>query len=212
MDKMDKLGQGITAHPAEHRDYTGAKLGMWLFLFTEILLFGGLFLLYSVYREMHANEFHEAGREMSVTIGAVNTIVLLTSSLTMALAISAIKNGSKMRSILLQGTTIVLGSAFLVNKAFEWSEHIRHGYYPDSPELLAMNHGKVLYFGLYYVMTGIHGLHVLIGMCVIGYTLVLTLRDNISRGDYIKLENAGLFWHLVDVIWIYLFPLFYLII
>jgi len=197
---------------SEHKDYTGAKLGMWLFLFTEILLFGGMFLLYAVYREVNTSEFHEAGLEMSKTIGAVNTIILLTSSLTMALSISAIKNGSKARSILLQGTTIMLGLVFLVNKAFEWSDHIRHGLYPDSPELVAMGHGKVLYFGLYYVMTGIHGLHVLIGMCVIGFTLVLTLRDNISRGDYIKLENAGLFWHLVDVIWIYLFPLFYLII
>ena len=197
---------------SEHKDYTGAKLGMWLFLFTEILLFGGMFLLYAVYREVNTSEFHEAGLEMSKTIGAVNTIILLTSSLTMALSISAIKNGLKNRSILFQAVTVILGVVFLVNKAFEWSDHIRHGLYPDSPELVAMGHGKVLYFGLYYVMTGIHGLHVLIGMCVIGFTLVLTLRDNISRGDYIKLENAGLFWHLVDVIWIYLFPLFYLII
>ncbi|HLE40864.1 MAG TPA: cytochrome c oxidase subunit 3 family protein [Nitrospirota bacterium] len=197
---------------SEHKDYTGAKLGMWLFLFTEILLFGGMFLLYAVYREVNTSEFHEAGLEMSKTIGAVNTIILLTSSLTMALSISAIKNGLKNRSILFQAVTVILGVVFLVNKYVEWSDHIRHGLYPDSPELLAMGHGKVLFFGLYYVMTGIHGLHVLIGMCVIGFTLVLTLRDNISRGDYIKLENAGLFWHLVDVIWIYLFPLFYLII
>ena len=206
---MNELAKTATS---EHRDYTGAKLGMWLFLFTEIILFGGMFLVYAVYREVHTSKFHEAGLEMSKTIGAVNTIILLTSSLTMALSISAIKNGLKNRSILFQAVTVILGVVFLVNKYVEWSDHIRHGLYPDSPELLAMGHGKVLYFGLYYVMTGIHGLHVLIGMCVIGFTLVLTLRDNISRGDYIKLENAGLFWHLVDVIWIYLFPLFYLII
>jgi cytochrome c oxidase subunit 3 len=196
----------------EHRDYTGAKLGMWLFLFTEILLFGGMFLLYSVYREVNTKDFHEAGLEMSVTIGAVNTIILLTSSLTMVLAISAIKNGAKTRSILFQASTIILGIAFLVNKYVEWSDHIRHGYYPDSPELLAMSHGKILFFGLYYVMTGIHGLHVLIGISVIGFMLALTLRGAVSSMDYVKLENAGLFWHLVDVIWIYLFPLFYLII
>jgi cytochrome c oxidase subunit III len=195
-----------------HRDYTGAKLGMWLFLYKEILLFGGMFLVYAVYREVNTSEFHEAGRAMSMTIGAVNTIILLTSSLTMALSISAIKNGLKNRSILLQGTTVILGFAFLVNKAFEWSDHIRHGYYPDSPELMAMSHGKILFFGLYYVMTGIHGLHVLIGVCVIGFMLVLTLRGRLLSTDYVKLENAGLFWHLVDVIWIYLFPLFYLII
>jgi cytochrome c oxidase subunit 3 len=195
----------------EHRDYTGAKLGMWLFLFTEILLFGGMFLLYSVYREVNTKDFHEAGLEMSLTIGAVNTIILLTSSLTMVLSISAIKNGEKARSILFQASTIMLGIAFLVNKYLEWSDHIRHGYYPDSPELLVMSHGKILFFGLYYVMTGIHGLHVLIGISVIGFMLVLTLRDTVSSMDYVKLENAGLFWHLIDIIWIYLFPLFYLI-
>jgi cytochrome c oxidase subunit 3 len=196
---------------SEHRDYIGAKLGMWLFLFTEILLFGGMFLVYSVYRNVHSNEFHEAGLEMSVTIGAVNTIILLTSSLTMALSISAIKSGAKNRSILFQAITIILGIAFLVNKYMEWSDHIRHGYYPDSPELLAMSHGKILYFGLYYVMTGIHGLHVLIGGGIICFVLFLTKRGRVSSDNYIKLENAGLFWHLVDIIWIYLFPLFYLI-
>ncbi len=195
----------------EHRDYTGAKLGMWLFLFTEILLFGGMFLLYSIYRDVHPADFHEAGREMSVLIGAVNTVILLTSSLTMALSISAIKNNEKTRSILLQAITIILGVAFLVNKYFEWSDHIRHGYYPNSPELLSMSHGKILFFGLYYVMTGIHGLHVLIGICIIGFVLVLTFRGVVSAADFIKLENTGLFWHLVDIIWIYLFPLFYLI-
>ena len=195
----------------EHRDYTGAKLGMWLFLFTEILLFGGMFLLYSVYRQVNTADFHEAGMEMSLTIGAVNTIILLTSSLTMVLSISAIKSGAKTRSILFQASTIMLGTAFLMNKYLEWSDHIRHGYYPNSPELLAMSHGKILFFGLYYVMTGIHGLHVLIGISVIGFMLVLTLRGTVSSMDYVKLENAGLFWHLVDIIWIYLFPLFYLI-
>ncbi len=202
---MDK-----TAH-REHRDYTGAKLGMWLFLFTEILLFGGLFLIYSVYRSMHSAEFHEASKEMSVALGAVNTAILLTSSLTMALSISAIQQGDRMRSVVLQAMTLVLGAVFLVNKFFEWREHIRHGIYPNSEALLAMGHGKTLYFGLYYVMTGIHGLHVMIGMAIIFGTLILTAKSRITGGDCITLENTGLFWHLVDVIWIYLFPLFYLI-
>ncbi len=195
----------------EHRDYIGAKLGMWLFLFTEILLFGGMFLVYSVYRQVNTAEFHEAGMEMNVVIGAINTIILLTSSLTMALSISAIKKGAKKSSVLFQAATLLLGTAFLVNKYFEWSGHIRHGFYPDSPQLLAMGHGKILFFGLYYVMTGIHALHVIIGMSVITFILVMTLRGTVTSDDYIKLENAGLFWHLVDVIWIYLFPLFYLI-
>jgi cytochrome c oxidase subunit 3 len=195
----------------EHRDYLGAKLGMWFFLFTEILLFGGMFLLYSVYREKFAADFHAAGMEMNVALGAANTLILLTSSLTMVLAISAIKQGQRTRSLLLQAATIILGLVFLVNKYFEWMGHIHRGLYPDSTELLAMNQGKILFFGLYYVMTGIHGLHVLIGIGVIGFMLVLTKRNTLSGTDYIKLENAGLFWHLVDVIWIYLFPLFYLI-
>ncbi len=199
-----------TSH-IERRDYTGAKLGMWLFLFTEILLFGGMFLTYAEYRQVNTAEFHEAGREMDVLIGATNTIILLTSSLTMALAISAIKKGQKTRSVVLQIATVLLGIGFLVNKYFEWSDHIRHGYYPNSPALLAMSHGKILFFGLYYVMTGIHALHVLIGVSVITFMLALTLRGRISSADYVKLENTGLFWHLVDIIWIYLFPLFYLI-
>ncbi len=195
----------------EHRDYTGAKLGMWLFLFTEILLFGGMFLVYAEYRQLNSAEFHEAGQEMNVIIGAANTIILLTSSLTIALAIAEIKKGARAHSLLFQAATVVLGIAFLVNKYFEWSDHIRKGFYPDSPELLAMGHGKILFFGLYYVMTGIHALHVIIGVSVIGFMLVLTMRNRISGADYVKLENAGLFWHLVDIIWIYLFPLFYLI-
>ncbi len=195
----------------EHRDYTGAKLGMWLFLFTEILLFGGMFLLYSIYRTVHTQDFHEAAKEMSLALGAVNTVILLTSSMTMALSISAIQQGSRARSLVYQAVTIILGLAFLGNKFLEWREHILRGYYPNAPELLAMSHGKILYFGLYYVMTGIHGLHVLIGAGIICFTFVLTSRGVISGADFIKLENTGLFWHLVDVIWIYLFPLFYLI-
>jgi cytochrome c oxidase subunit 3 len=195
----------------EHRDYIGAKLGMWLFLFTEVLLFGGLFLLYSVYREVHSADFHHAAAELSTTLGAVNTVILLTSSLTMALAISAIRDSRRTASIALQAMTILLALAFLANKYFEWSEHIGHGLYPGSPELLTHAHGEILFYGLYYVMTGIHGLHVLIGMGLIAFTAVLTSRGTITASDQVKLENTGLFWHLVDVIWIYLFPLFYLI-
>jgi cytochrome c oxidase subunit 3 len=195
----------------EHRDYTGAKIGMWLFLFTEVLLFGGLFLVYSVYRDAHTTDFHVAAQELSTVIGAINTVILLTSSLTMALSITALQRSNKMRSALLQAATVILGVAFLINKYVEWSEHIHHGFYPGSTELLAKGHGQVLFFGLYYVMTGIHGLHVLIGMGLIASMFVLTLREKISGDDYVKLENTGLFWHLVDIIWIYLFPLFYLI-
>jgi len=196
---------------SEHLDYTGSKLGMWLFLFTEILLFGGLFLIYSVYRAVHPEEFHAAAKELSTTVGAINTVVLLTSSLTMALAIPALQRGNTRRSVLLQAATIVLGLVFLVNKYFEWSGHIHEGLYPNAPELLTRSHGEILFYGLYYVMTGLHGIHVVAGLVLIGIMMALTIRKNITGGDYGKLENAGLYWHLVDLIWIYLFPLFYLI-
>lgn len=196
---------------SEHRDYAGAKLGMWLFLFTEILLFGGLFLVYSVYRSMYPADFHEAAAGLSAVLGTVNTVILLTSSLTMAIAISALRRGNVRRSVLLQAATIVLGLVFLVNKYFEWSGHIHEGIFPNAPELMARSHGQVQFYGLYYVMTGLHGLHVVAGLALIGIMLFLTTRQRITGEDNGKLENAGLYWHLVDLIWIYLFPLFYLI-
>ena len=196
---------------SEHRDYTGSKLGMWLFLFTEILLFGGLFLVYSVYRAVHQEEFHNAAKELSTTLGAINTVVLLTSSLTMALAIAALRQGKRTASIMYQSVTILFGIAFLVNKYFEWSGHIHAGLYPNSPELLSRGHGEVLFTGLYYVMTGLHGLHVIAGLLLIGTMLSFTLKGSVTGKSFNRLENTGLYWHLVDIIWIYLFPLFYLI-
>lgn len=196
---------------SEHHDYTGSKLGMWLFLFTEILLFGGLFLIYSVYRAVHQEEFHAAAKELSTTLGAINTVVLLTSSLTMALAIAALRRGKRNASIIYQLITILFGLAFLVNKYFEWSGHIHAGIYPNSPELLSRSHGEILFYGLYYVMTGLHGLHVIAGLLLIGTMLSFMLKGSVSVDKFNKLENTGLYWHLVDVIWIYLFPLFYLI-
>ena len=196
---------------APHKDYTGSKLGMWLFLFTEVLLFGGLFLVYSVYRSMHSPEFHAAAAELNVAIGTANTVILLTSSLCMALAISALQRGSRNASLALQALTILLGIVFLVNKYFEWSAKIHHGIYPGSEELLGREHGQILFYGLYYAMTGLHGLHVVAGLALLGIMLGLTATDRITATDFGRLENAGLYWHLVDLIWIYLFPLFYLI-
>jgi len=199
-------------HAAERQiDYTGSKLGMWLFLFTEILLFGGLFLLYAVYRSLYAQEFHSAAQGLSTALGAINTIILLTSSLTMALSIAALRQGKKNSSLAFQAATILFGLAFLVNKYFEWSGHIHEGIYPNSPQLLSRSHGDILFYGLYYVMTGLHGIHVVIGMVVLAVIFSFTVRGAVSGGNFNKLENAGLYWHLVDIIWIYLFPLFYLI-
>lgn len=196
-------------HPA-HKDYEGAKLGMWLFLFTEILLFGGLFILYSAYRSRYPLEFHDGGQHLNVAIGVANTIILLTSSLTVALSITALRKGDRRISIFSLAATIVLGIAFLVNKYIEWSAEIHHGLYPNSPVLMQRPHGDQVFFGLYYSMTGLHGLHILAGILLLSVMLVFILREKVTRADFNKLENAGLYWHLVDVIWIFLLPLFYL--
>lgn len=192
-------------------DYEGKKIGMWMFLFTELLFFGGMFLLYSVFRYRFADAFHVAAQDENVVLGSVNTFILLTSSFTIALAISAIRKGKSGLSSFLQIATISMGITFLVIKYFEWMSKIEQGLYPNSPVLLKKSQGEVLFFGLYYVMTGIHGLHVLIGIIVITFMLVFTVRKKITMGNSIKLENTGLYWHFVDIIWIYLFPLFYLI-
>ena len=194
-----------------HRDDVGSRMGMWLFLFTELLLFGGMFLLYSVYRFEYADQFHIAAKELNTILGAFNTAVLLTSSMTIALSIIAIQRNQKILSIVLQIITIVLALFFLVNKYFEWTAKFHHGIYPGSEELLSRSSGEILFFGLYYVMTGLHGLHVIVGMFLIAVMTRLTRKDIITHESYVRLENAGLYWHLVDIIWIFLFPLFYLI-
>jgi cytochrome c oxidase subunit 3 len=191
--------------------YKGAKLGMWFFLLTEILFFGVMFMLYSVNRSKYPHGFHIAALEENLLIGSVNTIILITSSFTMALSISAIRKGNKILSSWLQLATIVMGCLFLINKYFEWSAKIHQGIYPDSPVLLQKEKGEALFYSLYYVMTGIHGLHVLVGIGVISTMLFFTLKEKINSESFVKLENTGLYWHFVDIVWIYLFPLFYLV-
>ncbi len=194
-----------------HRDDVGAKMGMWLFLFTEVLLFGGLFLIYAVYRYQYPDQFHLAGMELNTGIGTLNTIILLTSSLTVALSIAAMQKNNKFLSMMMLSLTLFFALMFMVNKYFEWSAKFSHGIYPGSPELLNLPNGQILFFGLYYVMTGLHGLHVLVGVVLLSIMLYLIAKDKITPDHYTKLENSGLYWHLVDLIWIFLFPLFYLI-
>ena len=193
------------------KDATGARLGMRLFILSEILLFGGLFILYSAYRYKNPVDFHHASRELEVLLGTLNTIILLTSSLSMAASLAAMQRGQQKLSMVLLMTTMALGLLFLVNKGFEWGAKIEHGIYPNSPTLLARAKGEILFFGLYYVMTGLHGLHVLVGVCVLFVMLILLLKEKINPTHVTPLENSGLYWHLVDMIWIFLYPLFYLI-
>lgn len=194
-----------------HRDDAGSRMGMWLFLFTELILFGGMFIVYAVYRYTHQTEFHIAAQELNSSIGLINTIILLTSSMTMAMSITALQKGNKPLSMALVSATLILAGGFLVNKFFEWSAKFAHGIYPGSTELMNKPQGEVLYFGLYFVMTGLHALHVVIGMTILAVNLSFIQRNIITGTDSVKLETAGLYWHLVDLIWIFLFPLFYLL-
>jgi len=194
-----------------HQDNTDSKIGMWLFLLSEIILFGGLFLLYSSYRYKNPFDFHLAAWELNRVLGTINTLILITSSLTIALSILFVQKGDHKLSMILLSVTIFLGLLFLGIKYVEWTAKIEHGLYPNSPRLLERSKGEVLFFGLYYSMTGLHGLHVLVGIFVLSVMLVLMMRGKIDENRSVPLENTGLYWHLVDIIWIFLFPLFYLI-
>lgn len=195
----------------EHRDDEASKLGMWLFLFTEMLLFAGLFIVYSVYRYKNPEAFHLAAHELDVTIGTINTVLLLISSMTIAMSITALQKKMKKLAIGLLSLTLTLGFVFLVNKYFEWGGKFEHGLFPGSEILAERGRGDVLFFGLYFFMTGLHALHIIIGMIFILFVLVYIVKDKLTFDNYAQLENSGLYWHLVDLIWIFLFPLFYLI-
>jgi cytochrome c oxidase subunit III len=190
----------------------GARIGMWLFLLSEILLFGGLFLLYSVYRFRFAAEFHAASLQLNRLAGTANTVVLLTSSLAVALALFNLKEKSDARrASLWLAAAITLGAVFLAVKGFEWAAKFRSGLYPGSPTLLAQSRGEVLSVGLYFTMTGLHAVHLIVGVAVLGAMLAGIVRGSVTAARAAPLENAGLYWHLVDIVWIFLFPLFYLV-
>jgi cytochrome c oxidase subunit 3 len=201
----------MNSHAEIHRDDLTSKTGMWLFLFTEMVLFGGLFVVYSVYRFRNPVAFHLAAGELSVFIGTLNTVILLTSSATIAMSVTAMQRHNKKLTLLLLGITILLGIAFLVNKYFEWGGHIREHIYPGSSVLALRGQGDVLFYGLYYFLTGLHALHIMIGLIFIGFITVFVVRNKVDPENFVLLENSGLYWHLVDLIWIFLFPLFYLI-
>lgn len=194
-----------------HRDDEASKIGMWLFIFTEILLFGGLFVVYSVYRYIHPEAFKLAGEELDWVLGTVNTVILLISSMTIAMSISAIQKKDKKLALGLLYATFIMALIFLVNKYFEWNVKFEHGFYPSSGILEELGYGTILFFGLYFFMTGLHAFHIVVGMVFIGFLIYYVHKDRITHDNHQLLENGGLYWHLVDLIWIFLFPLFYLI-
>jgi cytochrome c oxidase subunit 3 len=200
-----------TPHIDEHRDDTASKIGMWLFIFTELLLFAGLFIVYSVFRYNNAQAFHLAAEELDVAMGTINTVILLISSMTVAMSITAIQKEDKRMALVLLGITIILALVFLVNKYFEWGAKFEYGLVPGSQSLAELGHGDVLFFGLYFFMTGLHAFHIIVGLVILLVVFFRINSNKITSDNFVHLENGGLYWHLVDLIWIFLFPLFYLI-
>ncbi len=209
------------AHPAyvQHHftDATqqreAAKLGMWVFLLTEVLTFGGLFTAYAIFRAWFPDMFHNAHLALDVTAGTINTIVLITSSLTIALAIRSLQLNRIKPAQWYMIATLLLAATFLVIKYFEYAHKFHEGQLPGHFYTYEGIEGTNphIFFGIYFAMTGLHGLHVIIGMGIITWMLINTRKGKYSAEYYTPVEMTGLFWHLVDLIWIYLFPLFYLI-
>lgn len=192
-------------------DKTGVRIGMWLFLYSEIILFGGLFVLYAAYFHRYPEFFVEGGRELNRIFGSINTIVLLASSFTVAASISAVQRGRKGQAVSFLLVSLLCGVIFLVIKYFEWGAKIHHDIFPNSETLVNGEPGLNIFFGLYYVITGLHGLHVIIGMTLLVVSLFFVMNGKVNKDRFSLLENAGLYWHLVDLIWIFVFPLFYLV-
>ncbi len=192
-------------------DTTGIRIGMWLFLYSEIILFGGLFVLYAAYFHMYPDNFVEGGKELNRVIGALNTVVLLISSFTVAASITAIQRKKKKQAIWLLLCSIFCGFVFLVNKYFEWGAKFHHDIFPNSDTLVDGPPGVNIFFGLYYTITGLHGIHVIIGMTLLAVSLLFVITGKVNSTRFAMLENSGLYWHLVDLIWIFVFPLFYLV-
>jgi len=190
-----------------------ATLGMWSFLITEILFFGGLFLTYTVYRTWYPDAFAAGSRELLIWAGATNTVVLITSSLTMALAVHAAETGNRRLLIIFLLLTIALGCVFLGIKSFEyyteWIEHHVPGLnYAFEPAYYT--HAQI-FFSLYFTMTGLHALHMIIGIGVMLVMLWFSMSGMITREYHNPIEISGLYWHFVDIVWIFLFPLLYLV-
>ena len=190
-----------------------ARLGMWLFLATEVLLFTALFAAYGVYRYLFAEAFAESSRHMETWIGVVNTLVLVTSSFTVAMGLHFATRGRGRMTALFYGLSVLLALVFLGLKALEYEHHFELGQLPGRfytyPGVTAP--GASLFFTLYFLITGLHAIHVVVGMTVLSVVAVLSARGRFTAEYHTPVELAGLYWHLVDLIWIFVFPLIYLI-
>lgn len=191
-----------------------ARLGMWVFLGSETLLFAALFALYMAYRMIYPEGFAAGVEHSDQVMGTLNTVVLITSSFTVALAVHAVRDGHRRGVGWLLLATIALAGVFLVIKGFEYAHHFRDGIYPghlfDNDELDTHGRGPILFFTLYFFMTGLHALHVIAGIVFLGVVAVVHRRRPYTSESYVPLDLGALYWHLVDAVWIFLWPIFYL--
>jgi cytochrome c oxidase subunit III len=191
-----------------------ASLGMWVFLLTEILFFGGLFLVYTIYRTWYPQAFASASHHLDIPLGTINTAVLIGSSLTMAMAVHSAQMNSRKGIMIFIVLTMVLGSVFLGIKGIEYShkfhEHLIPGPHFAYAEPQFFKPAQ-LFFSLYFVMTGLHAAHMIVGMGLMVWMLVWAYKGVLGNGYYSPVEIVGLYWHFVDIVWIFLFPLLYLI-
>jgi cytochrome c oxidase subunit 3 len=200
------------ATPEQQMD--ASTLGMWTFLITEVLFFGGMFTAYAIYRNMYPGAFASTSRYMDVVLGGTNTAVLICSSLTMALSVRAAQLSRRKDVIRFLILTMIFGTAFLVIKGFEyhskWVEHLVPGFNFSYEPVYYQQHAQILFF-LYFCMTGMHALHMIVGLGLLTYLLVQSWRGVFHSNYYSPVEMIGLYWHFVDIVWIFLFPLLYLI-
>jgi cytochrome c oxidase subunit 3 len=190
-----------------------ATLGMWVFLVTEVLFFGGMFATYAIYRAWYPEAFAAASHELDVTLGTINTVVLITSSLTMALAVHAAQLGQRKVVLWFLAATMVLGAVFLGIKSVEYYHKFAEHHVPGPGfqfEREYFRHAQ-LFFSLYFLMTGLHALHMVIGVGIMLVMFWWAWRGTITADYYSPIEISGLYWHFVDIVWIFLFPLLYLI-
>jgi len=188
-------------------------LGMWVFLVTEVLFFGGLFMVYTVYRSWYPDAFAAASHELDVTLGTINTVVLITSSLTMALAVHAAQLGQRRTLMIFLVATMLLGGVFLGIKSVEYYHKFAEHHVPGPGfqfEKEYVRHAQI-FFSLYVMMTGLHALHMVIGFGIMAVMLWWAWNGTITKDYYSPIEISGLYWHFVDIVWIFLFPLLYLI-
>lgn len=213
---MTQSGEHHHAHHfnSAEEEFEASKQGMWVFMVTEVLMFGGLFVGYLIFRGMYLDAFKQAHHELSWKLGGLNTLVLLTSSLTMAMAVSSSQRGDRAKTNANLWLTFMFGIGFLIVKYFEYSAKFHHGLLPAgyfTNEHLKEVEKAPLFFSFYFSMTGLHGLHVLVGMGLMLWLIRRNSRGDFSAHHYTAVELVGFYWHFVDLVWIYLFPLLYLV-